>query len=643
MPANRQTWERLTHPDDLASGTLQLEKYLAGQSSLYEANLRMKHKNGEWVWINARGRVSSNLRDGRPEWLLGTHFDINDQIKAESSLDETSRQMQAIVESMLDGVISINSRGIILTFNQAAELIFGYQADEIIGQNISILMGPPHREYHNNYLSNYLNRGISDVTGRLRELDALHKNGTSFPIELGVAELKLGGETNFIGIVRDITLRKKRAQEVHQLAFYDPLTKLPNRRLLLERLQAAIAHCSRDGRYAALLFLDLDNFKNLNDSAGHNKGDLLLCHVAERLVATVQQGDTVSRIGGDEFVLVVSDLSTEQQEAANQVEALAQKLISTLTLEYQLDGLVYNSTASIGVTMFNSADTSTEELLKQADMAMYKAKEAGRNTVQFFDPQMQVAVSLRATLVNDLYEAIQQQHFKLYFQKQLNQHAQVIGFEVLLRWHHPVKGLISPAQFIPLAEETGLIVPIGEWVLQQACKTLALWAANPATADLSIAVNISVVQFSKKDFVDVVLNILQVSGANPNRLKLEITESLLASNVRDVQEKMIALQKHGISFSIDDFGTGYSSLAYLKQLPLNQLKIDQGFVRDIVNNPNDQAIAQAIITLADSMNLHVIAEGVETEQQQQLLHKLGCYAYQGYLYGKPAPLDNLAI
>lgn len=643
LPTDRTTWERLTHPDDLAYCITQLEKYTSRQTHFYEANMRMKHKNGQWIWINTRGRISSYTPDGRAEWLLGTHLDINDQIKAESFLDDKSKQLQAIIESMLDGVISINAKGIILNFNRAAENIFGYQRDEIIGQNISVLMGSPHRAHHDSYLSNYINRGISDITGRIRELEAVHKDGATLPIELGVVEVKVSGETNFIGIVRDITQRKKREQEIHQLAFYDPLTMLPNRRLLLDRLEGAIGQCSRTNSCAALLFIDLDNFKDLNDSAGHSKGDMLLTQASERLIQSVRHTDTVCRIGGDEFIILVTELCTDKQMAANQVELLAQKILTNLHHDFNLDGVIYKCSASIGLTLFNNKEFSKDELLQQADMAMYKAKELGRNGIQFYDPQMQVAVNLRATLVHDLYDALRQQQFQLFYQKQVDQHGHVIGVEVLVRWVHPVKGFISPAQFIPLAEETGLIVPIGNWVLQEACKTLALWSNDPATANLTIAVNISVVQFSKKDFVQTVMDILSLSGANPHRLKLEITESLLASNVLDIKAKMEKLQHHGVTFSIDDFGTGYSSLSYLKQLPINQLKIDQSFVRDIIKSSNDQAIAQAVITLAGSMQLNVIAEGVETEQQRSLLKTMGCYEYQGYLFGKPCMLQELDL
>tara|TARA_R110002051_G_C8766001_1_gene502615 strand:+ start:4929 stop:8222 length:3294 start_codon:yes stop_codon:yes gene_type:complete len=643
MPTDRYTWERLTHPDDLGHCLAQLQRHSSGQTPGYEANVRMKHKNGTWVWINTRGRITARAANGIAEWILGTHFDISAQITAESTLHEQSKQMQAIVDNMLDGVISLDARGIVQTFNLAAEHIFGYSSEEMVGRNVNLLMSSPHREQHDTYLANYVGTGIGNVIGRNRELEGLHKDGTVFPIELGLAEVQKLGEISFIGIVRDITQRKKGEDEIRQLAFYDALTGLPNRRLLLDRLQRVIANCARQRRYAALLFLDMDNFKNLNDSAGHNKGDLLLCHIARRLVHCVREGDTVSRLGGDEFVVVFEDLSSDEQVAANQAEVAAEKITAELRRGFDLDGLVYNSSASIGVTMFNDARCSLEDLLKQADLAMYKAKAAGRNGIHFFDPQMQIAVSLRAAMEQDLHDAIQHQQFKLYYQPQVDQQRRVTGAEVLLRWVHPTKGVIAPAHFIPLAEESGLIVPIGEWVLCEACRTLALWAADPATARLTIAVNISVVQFRKNDIVKTVLDALNAAGAPPHNLKLEITESLLASSFQDVKAKMLELQRHGVSFSIDDFGTGYSSLLYLKQLPINQLKIDQSFVRDIINSANDRAIAQAVITLAAAMNLSVIAEGVETEAQRALLQDLGCGAYQGYLFGKPCVLEALVV
>ncbi|TVP87684.1 MAG: EAL domain-containing protein [Pseudomonadaceae bacterium] len=634
------TWKQRVHPDDLAYCLDIIDQHAHGDIPLYEANLRIQHKDGHWIWINSRGRITTFTADGQPETMLGTHFDISAQVQTENSLQEQSQHMEVIVEHMLDGIISINGDGTIQSFNPAAEQIFGYSYPEVLGKNVNILMPEPHRSHHDSYIHNYMGSGLGGIIGKGRELEGLHKDGHRFPIEIGIAEVKQEGERLFIGMIRDITERKKGEDEIRQLAFYDGLTQLPNRRLLLDRLQQAIANADRHQRHSALLFLDLDNFKSLNDSAGHGQGDRLLQQVANRLTQGVRKGDTVARLSGDEFIIMLEELSVDNHEAANQAEVVAEKLLSEINRSFTLEGLDYRGSASIGITLFNDHCASREDLLKQADMAMYKAKAAGRNSIHFFDPQMQVAVTARAALEQDLHAAIRQQQFCLHYQIQVDDHGCHVGAEVLLRWQHPERGMVSPADFIPLTEETGLIVPIGEWVLEQACQTLASWGQNTATAELCLAVNISVVQFRRGDLVRHLLQTLQKTGANPQRLKLEITESLLANNLDEVVGKMRTLRQQGISFSIDDFGTGYSSLAYLKQLPINQLKIDQRFVRDLLTNSNDQAIAEAIITLAKAMQLDVIAEGVETEAQREKLLQLGCRHYQGYLFGRPAPLDE---
>lgn len=642
-PVGRETWENLTQPDDLAYCNQQLKRHATGQIPIYEANIRMKHRNGEWVWINTRGQVSSRTLDGKAEWLLGTHFDISAQITAESNLHRQSTQMDAIVENMADGVISFDSRGLVLSFNKAAETMFGYESVKIIGQHISILARSAGKQGPRSRLFGDIFKGLSKDGSGSRELKAIHSTGRVFPVELSLVAIQQSGDTNYVGIVRDITERKKRDREVYRLAFYDSLTRLPNRRLLLDRLQNVIANCVLHNRHAALFFLDLDNFKDLNDSAGHSMGDRLLSQVAQRLVHSVRQTDTVSRLGGDEFIVLIDNLGADQSEATAQAQVTAEKILRAFNRAFDLDGLSYKGSVSIGITVFDGTELSPEDLLKQADMAMYGSKAAGRNAVRFYDPQMQVAVRKRASVEQDLYHAIEANQFQLYYQKQINHLGRATGAEVLLRWIHPEQGVISPAEFIPLAEESGLIIPIGEWVLQQACQTLAQWANDPERAAMTVSVNISVVQFSTKDIVKQVLNAVRVSGANPNRLKLEITESLLASNVPDVKAKMLELRGHGIAFSIDDFGTGYSSLAYLKQLPIDELKIDQSFVREIISSANDQAIAEAVINLADAMDLGVIAEGVETEEQRELLQTIGCNAYQGYLFGKPCALAELSV
>jgi diguanylate cyclase (GGDEF)-like protein len=426
--------------------------------------------------------------------------------------------------------------------------------------------------------------------------------------------------------------------EIRQLAFYDPLTRLPNRRLLRDRLKQALAACTRKVRHGALLFIDMDNFKTLNDTLGHDFGDMLLQQVALRLSACVREGDTVARLGGDEFVVMLEDLGKNLNEAIAQTEAAGEKVLVTLNQVYLLANQEYYSTPSIGITLFANDDENIDDLLKRADLAMYQAKAAGRNTLRFFDPAMQAAVTARAALDNDLREALREKQFVLYYQPQVDQARRITGAEALLRWHHPQRGLVSPADFIPLAEETGLILPLGQWVLETACTQLVRWAAHPETSHLTMAVNVSAHQFSQNEFADQVLAVLKNTGANPRKLKLELTESLLVDDVEDTIIKMATLKAEGVAFSLDDFGTGYSSLSYLKRLPLDQLKIDQSFVRDILSDPNDAAIARTIVGLAGSMGLAVIAEGVETEAQLNLLAANGCHAYQGYLFSRPQPV-----
>ncbi|MCX7145050.1 MAG: EAL domain-containing protein [Sulfuritalea sp.] len=447
-----------------------------------------------------------------------------------------------------------------------------------------------------------------------------------------------GGFLGYIGFCVDISLQKESDEKIRNLAFYDPLTGLPNRRLLQDRLEKALAASTRHKREGALLFIDLDNFKTLNDTLGHDIGDLLLQQVGQRLSGCVRESDTVARLGGDEFVVMLEDLSEDKQDAASQVEAVGEKILATLNQPYQLAQYAYRNTPSIGVSLFANHEMTIDELLKQADLAMYQAKAAGRNAMRFFDPAMQAVVTSRAALEAGLREAIQKSQFLLHYQAQVDDQGRVTGSEALLRWHHPLHGMVSPAEFIPLAEETRLILPLGQWVLQTACTQLARWATRPEMAHLTLAVNVSAHQFNQTDFVDHVLGAIGDSGANPKRLKLELTESLLVHNVQEIIEKMSALKARGVGFSLDDFGTGYSSLSYLKRLPLDQLKIDQSFVRDILVDPNDAAIARTVVALAQSLGLGVIAEGVETGPQRAFLAESGCNAYQGYFFSRPLPI-----
>lgn len=441
-----------------------------------------------------------------------------------------------------------------------------------------------------------------------------------------------------VGAIQDITERKQAEEKIKLLAFFDPLTGLPNRTLLADRLRQALAASARSGQHGAMLFIDLDDFKTLNDTHGHEIGDRLLKQVASRLRQCVREEDTAARIGGDEFVAVLTGLGTDDRTAAKTTELVAAKLLSALRRPYRIGALRQHSSASIGATLFMGQTTSVDELMKQADLAMYRSKAAGRNVVRFFDPAMEAAVRTRAQMEEQLRLAVQRQEFVLHFQAQVTDDGSVTGAEVLVRWLHPERGLVPPGEFITLAEETDLILPLGRWVLDAACAQLAEWAATPDLARLTLAVNVSSRQFGQADFVGDVLDALDRSGARPAQLKLELTESLLVRDVDDVIEKMGALKARGVAFSLDDFGTGYSSLSYLKRLPLDQLKIDRSFVRDVQDDANNAAIAQTIVALAQSLGLSVIAEGVETTAQRDALQRMGCKAYQGFLFSRPVAL-----
>jgi len=437
-----------------------------------------------------------------------------------------------------------------------------------------------------------------------------------------------------------ITARDQAQATAHHLAYYDVLTGLPNRQLLQDRLEEALSASRHDGQHGALLFLDLDQFKTINDAKGHDTGDQLLLEVSRRLRAAVHEDEIVARVGGDEFVIVLRGLGDSEEKAVSQAILAAESIRASVGRPCHLGDGVHYTTSSIGIVLFRGGDERPDDLLRYADSAMYQAKAEGRNTIRFYDPQMQAVIEARAALEDELRSALDKRQLRLYYQIQVDSLRRPLGAEVLLRWEHPARGLVSPAQFIPLAEETGMIVPIGLWVLETACAQLKAWQGNPLTRDLVLAVNVSAQQFRQADFVMHVQHALLASGAKPSHLKLELTESMVQENIDATIAKMRELRLLGLSFSMDDFGTGYSSLQYLKRLPLDQIKIDQSFVREISNDPNDAVIVQTIIAMSDSLGLDVIAEGVETEAQRAFLAERGCLAYQGYLFGRPVPLER---
>ena len=562
--------------------------------------------------------------------------DMTERKQAERDL----RIAAAAFESQ-EAMLITDANSVILRVNQAFTEITGYTSEEAVGHTPALLKSDRHNISFYQAMWATIHR-----TGWWQgEIWDRRKNGEVYPKWLTISAVKDrdGKVTHYIGTHQDITDRKVTQNKIEELAFFDFLTHLPNRTLLMDRLKQAMTLGQRSVTFGALLFIDLDHFKMLNDTLGHDKGDQLLQQVAQRLLACVREGDTVARLGGDEFVVVLGSLSEDIEDAASQTETVGKKILDALQQKYLLADIEHRSTASIGATLFRGQETSIDDLLKQADLAMYKAKDKGRNALRFFDPAMQIAVMEQVALEDDLRGAVDAGQFMLHYQAQVAGMGYVTGAEVLVRWLHPRRGMVSPADFIPLAEETGLILPLGLWVLETACTRLAQWAVRPEMAHLTVAVNVSAHQFRQADFVEQVLTVLKNTGANPLRLKLELTESLLVESVGEVIDKMNALKAQGVGFSLDDFGTGYSSLAYLKRLPLDQLKIDQSFVHDVLVDPNDAAIAKTIVTLAESLGLGVIAEGVETQNQRDFLARSGCHAYQGYFFSRPLPVEDFEI
>lgn len=590
----------------------------------------------EWMHVRKDGteflaEVSSRLLDG------GSYFVILRDL-TERKLADNDLRIAAIAFESQEGMMITDANIIILRVNKSFTKITGYLAEEVIGQTPRLLSSNKHHKDF--YMTMWEN--IASTDGWEGEIWNKRKNGEVYPQYLTISAVRgaHGNITNYVASFTDISQHNAAKEKIHHLAFYDTLTRLPNRHTLIDRLHHAMSSNARLDRGGALLFIDLDHFKLLNDSLGHDVGDLLLQQVAERLNSCVRESDTVARLGGDEFMVMLEDLSKQTIEAAAQAKAISNNILSVLNQPYQLIANTYQSAASIGVVLFSGHDLPHEVLLQQADIAMYQAKKTGRNAVCFFDPNMQDIINNRVSLENDLRQAINNQQFQLYYQIQVNHLGHPLGAEALIRWLHPERGIIPPLHFIPLAEEAGLILPIGQWVLNAACAQLKIWQQNPSTHELSLSVNVSAKQFHQVDFVHQVQAAVRDHAINPMLLKLELTESMLVDNIENIITTMNTLKNIGVRLELDDFGTGYSSLQYLKRLPLYQLKIDQSFVRDIVTDSSDKAIVHTIIVMAQSLNLEVIAEGVETENQRQILLSMGCTHFQGYLFSKPLPVQQ---
>lgn len=549
---------------------------------------------------------------------------------------EAALTVAAIAFEIEEGLIVTDSEGVVLKVNRVFSILTGYSAEEAIGKNLSMVKSDRDDPGFYSRMLEVLHRDNywqGEIWNR-------RKNGETYPEWLTITAVvgKDGTITNYICAFFDFTERKQAEEKIHNLAFYDPLCQLPNRRLLFDRLHQAVTTSARTKSCAGLLFIDLDNFKLLNDTRGHDVGDMLLIEVGHRLRACIRESDTLARLGGDEFVVLLEGLSSDRSEAAMQVREVGEKMLKDIHEVYMLNNIEHFSTASIGISLFVNFRQNLDDLLKQADTAMYAAKKAGRNTLRFFDPAMQEALELRSQLEIAIRKSLPKHEFKLFYQVQVDSKLNPVGAEALVRWDHPEQGLIFPDKFIPIAEDSGMILALGHWIMQTACAQIKEWENNPFTRGLSLAVNVSARQFRQPDFAKQVGDIIAQTRIDPALLKIELTESTVLDNVADTITKMHALKEIGVRFSMDDFGTGYSSLAYLTQLPLDQLKIDKSFVHNIGTKSTDGTIIQTIVGMAHNLGIEVIAEGVENYAQRDFLAEAGCKLFQGYLFGRPVPL-----
>lgn len=630
---------RLHHPDDVRVFTASVRESL-NTLSPWQCEYRLKLPNGEVRWLHGHGTPES---DGQGAVLMsGFVTDITERKRAEEQQRRSEARFRALTELSSDWYWEQDEQFRFVEVTGNLDAVSSAPPEHYVGKTRwdSGAMGVSPAQWDMHRAALAAHEVFQDF-----EMQRVRMDGSLMWASISGAPMfdAEGKFTGYQGIGRDITERKLVDEKIEQLAFYDALTGLPNRRLLIERLQSALLGTARHELYSAVLFIDLDNFKDLNDTLGHDMGDMLLNQVAARLQSSVREVDTVARLGGDEFVVMLEEVGSDVTAVTVMVEQVGKKILDHLNRPYLLGKLELHSTPSVGVALLSKKVKSVEELLKQADLAMYESKAAGRNTMRFFDPAMQALVTKRTAVDRDLRLALKRDELVLFYQPVVDSQAMVVGVEALVRWQHPKLGLLAPGEFIAPAEQSGLIVPLGQWVLARACQQLVQWSGHPDTAKLTMAVNVSVRQFRHPEFVAQVSDVLNRTGADPSLLKIEITESLLASDMQDVMAKMQSLRADQVSFSLDDFGTGYSSLSYLKRLPFDQLKIDQSFVRDVLNDSHDAAIAGAVLALGRNLSLRVVAEGVESLAQWQLLLNQGCCLFQGYLFGKPVPIDRLRL
>lgn len=632
------TWKHLINPADVELVLKHANAYFAGQIGKFEIEFQMKHKNGHWVDILSRASFARD-RNGQlivPRRLIGTHVDITERKKTELKLETQNIALESVANAM----VITDADSIIEWVNPAFLKLTGYSIEETLGKRMRDLV---YSGLHDDTF--YQEMWLSISANKVWQGDLINKkkDGTLYDAFITITPVsdESGQIRHYVAIKEDITQRKASEKEIRELAFYDPLTKLPNRRLFLEQLKHAMLTSRREKSHSALLFIDLDNFKTLNDTYGHDIGDMFLVKVSSQIRHCIRDKDIVARLGGDEFVVMLEQLAHDQREAISATSNIGKKILQLLNQEYSFKEMQHRGSASIGICMFMNQYDRVEEILKRADTAMYEAKNAGRNALCFFDPVMQLALEQKIQLEKELWAALDKQEFRFYYQLQVNNEQKCIGIEALLRWQHPVRGILSPDEFLSSIEQNGMIIPIGDWAITEGFKQLQQWQHHESLKSMTLSLNISAVQFQKDDFVSKLQAYIAQFNIDCNKLFLELTESSLIRDYENTIKKINELSAMGIRFSIDDFGTGYSSLSYLKRFNLSQIKIDRMFIRDILTDPDDLTLVKTIIDMGRNLGLDLVAEGVESQQQFEILKSAGCAKYQGYWVSQPMSADDI--
>ncbi len=634
---NFSTWDKLVHPDDKVIALQAVQDHIDKITAYYEGINRLKHKDGHWVWILNRGKAIYD-DNGNAIRMIGAHTDITEQMKIQEQLKEQAQ----VIDQIQEIVVTTDLNGFILSWNHGAEILLGYSAKEVIGKHILIIHREEDKEEFKKSIEILMSKGkyLSEIYNVKKSKELVF-----ISLSLSVLRDEYNNPIRLVGVAQDITKRKEAENELrkqkdilHYQAHHDSLTGLPNRILFNDRLDQAIQKAKRKDRIMALFFIDLDHFKEINDSLGHKAGDEVLKTVTSRLKKTIRENDTLARLGGDEFTIIIEDL-TQGQDAS----FLAQKILDILALPIVLDENEFYVSSSIGISLYPEDGICASNLLKFADSAMYKAKAEGRNNFQYYSAEMTELAFERVLMETSLRTALDNEDFIVYYQPQVDgSNDSIIGMEALVRWNHTTMGIVSPAKFIPLAESTGLIVKLDRFVMKTAMKQFRLWYEKDFNPGV-LALNLSIKQIQQKDFIEFLQNLLVETKCKPAWIELEVTEGQIMTNPQEAIKTLKKISELGIELAIDDFGTGYSSLAYLKKLPIDKLKIDQSFIRDLPDDEDDIGITKAVISLAKCLNLEVIAEGVETKAQKDFLIQNNCSLIQGYFYSKPVPYNEMEI